>query len=504
MGAAEDRAMTDDSTAELQIEPGQILAGKYRVEEEIGSGGMGIVVSARHVTMGHRLAIKLLKVHEDKDPSGAVARFVREARAAARIQSDHVVRVIDVSALPDGTPYMVMEYLEGEDLRQVLERRGELAVEEAVGYILQACEGLAEAHAVGVVHRDLKPSNLFLAKKSNGTTVLKILDFGISKVSPKAGEAGITTTGALMGSPLYMAPEQMRSTKNVDARADIWSLGLILYELLAGVPPFAGETIPEVCLAVMGEEPIPIRRVRSDVPIEIETILTKCLEKKRENRFESMGALARALEQFAGSVSRVHVQRASIAAKTVRSEAPSLPVEGPPPMPAPKRLGSRPDGDKAAGRRRDPDSVASWASGRARPRRTKAMWIALGVAACVGAGAIGLFVAREAVGTGASVAPAAAPSGTASKTVATVPVATAEVPSVAFDSLPVAARDGGVVHATAPLLGPRKAPSVASAPSVSASIVEPAPVVAPAPVRTSPAASASAAPKEGWKWGDRN
>ncbi len=204
-----------------------------------------------------------------------------------------------------------MEYLEGEDLRQVLERRGELAVEEAVGYILQACEGLAEAHAVGVVHRDLKPSNLFLAKKSNGTTVLKILDFGISKVSPKAGEAGITTTGALMGSPLYMAPEQMRSTKNVDARADIWSLGLILYELLAGVPPFAGETIPEVCLAVMGEEPIPIRRVRSDVPIEIETILTRCPSRKEAG--EPLRGASRAARARARAVRRVGVARARAA-----------------------------------------------------------------------------------------------------------------------------------------------------------------------------------------------
>ena len=252
MRGAESRTMTDPTKTAPALSPGDVIGGKYRVEAEIGSGGMGVVLSVKHLAMGHRLAIKVLRLEDKSEEQGAVARFVREARAAARIESDHVVRVTDVAALPDGTPYMVMEYLEGEDLRELLRRRRQLPIDEAVGYVLQACEGLAEAHAAGVIHRDLKPSNLFLALKPNRTTVLKVLDFGISKVVPRQGEVAITTTSSLMGSPLYMAPEQMRSSKDVDVRADIWSLGVILYELLAGVAPFEGESVPEVCVSVMG------------------------------------------------------------------------------------------------------------------------------------------------------------------------------------------------------------------------------------------------------------
>ena len=162
----------------------------------------------------------ILRIEDDKDPRGAITRFVREARAAARIESDHVVRVSDVGALPGGTPYMVMEYLEGEDLKHLLQERHQLPIEEAVGYVLQACEGLAEAHAAGVIHRgDLEAEqSLFVAKKGNGTSVVKVLDFGISKVIPRAGEVAITTTNALMGSPLYMSPEQMRSAKGTWTR----------------------------------------------------------------------------------------------------------------------------------------------------------------------------------------------------------------------------------------------------------------------------------------------
>ena len=317
MHRAEDRSMTEDAKNELAFSRGDVIAGRYRVEAEIGSGGMGIVLAATHLAMGHRLAIKVLRGEEEKNP-GAVARFVGEARAAARIESNHVVRVTDVAALPEGTPYMVMEYLEGEDLRNLLHRRGQVPIEEAVGYVLQACEGLADAHAAGVIHRDLKPSNLFLAKKANGTTVLKVLDFGISKLIPRKGEVAITTTRSLMGSPLYMAPEQMRSSKEVDARADVWSLGLILYELLAGVSPFEGESIPEVCLNVMGGQPHALSRFRSDVPNELQAILLKCMEKDRDKRYPNMGALARALAEFAAEQERVHADRASAATKSAR------------------------------------------------------------------------------------------------------------------------------------------------------------------------------------------
>ena len=469
--------MTETPSTEPEVGPGDVIAGKYRVEAEIGSGGMGVVVSARHVTMGNRLAIKILRVKEDKDPRGAVTRFVREARAAARIQSDHVVRVTDVAALPDGTPYMVMEYLEGEDLRALLERRGELSIEEAVGYALQACEGLAEAHASGVIHRDLKPSNLFLSKKSNGTTVLKLLDFGISKVLPRAGEAGITTTGALMGSPLYMAPEQMKSSKDVDTRADVWSLGLILYELLSGRPPFEGESIPEVCLSVMGSDPLPMSRFRADVPPALEAVLLKCLTKQREGRYETMGALARALEPFAAASSRVHAERASVAIKTARSERPAGMDEDEAPLSSLRSAaGSKPQlGGILV--RRAPESVPSWSAGRARPR-TRTKWIAIGAAACVGAIAIAILVARAPsarptqVTTGSATVPSAAPPSPPL-------VATSDLPSVPFESLPVAAHEAGLPRAAAV---PARKP------------------VPPPP----PASGTASAQKDGWKWGDRN
>ena len=486
MRRSEDRAMPETETPkpELKIERGDVIAGKYRVEAQIGSGGMGVVVSARHVAMGHRLAIKILRIKEDdRDPRGAVTRFVREARAAARIQSEHVVRVIDVAALPDATPYMVMEYLEGEDLRQLLDRRGELAVDEAVGHILQACEGLAEAHAVGVIHRDLKPSNLFLARKPSGQVVLKILDFGISKVSPRGGEAGITTTGALMGSPLYMAPEQMRSSKNVDARADIWSLGLILYELLAGRAPFEGESIPEVCLAVMGSEPLPISNFRSDVPSGVQAIVHKCLAKDRDGRYRTMGELARALEGFAPAGSRVHAERASTAVKTARSlEAVIAPDDGV------RSVGSA---GGAAGTaldhggialRYEPESIPSWSGGRPRQRRAVAMWIAIAVATCAVAIVVGAVVARAPSGApeskGAAVVPPVAPSAAPSAP----PTGTADLRSVPFDSLPL------VTHEATP---PRAPAPTARKP-------------APSPSKAAPAAPASVDQKDGWKWGDRN
>lgn len=483
---------TDTPQPELKLEPGDLIAGKYRVEAEIGSGGMGVVVAARHVAMGHRVAIKVLKLHDERDPHGAVVRFVREARAAARIQSDHVVRVLDVASLPDGTPYMVMEFLEGGDLRALLDERGELPIEEAVGHVLQACEGLAEAHASGVIHRDLKPSNLFIAKKSNGTEVLKILDFGISKVLPRNGEAGITTTGALMGSPLYMAPEQMRSSKMVDARADVWSVGLILYELLTGRSPFEGESIPEVCLSVMGADPVPIATYRRGVPAGLEAVILKCLAKERDNRFENMGTLARALEPYAAPPSRVHAERASVAVRTIRDELPALDGEEPV-LPAPRpKLPSAPGRERT----RDPDSIrASWSAARARQRKVKPLWVALGVFVSVAAITSGAFLAR-----GSSSPSAPRPSDSASLAATTQvadppPPATAEIPSVPFDSLPVAARDAGVAASRAVAQITRsKMVAPAAAPVVSA---------APPPAAPHPAARSSSE-KDAWKWGDRN
>mgnify|MGYP001062724726 FL=1 len=221
-----------------EVQPGDLLAGKYRIERVLGRGGMGVVVSAVHEALDERVALKFL-LPEALANQEAVQRFLREARAAVKIRSEHVARVTDVGTLESGAPYMVMEYLDGVDLARYLESRGPLPVPEAVEYMLQACEALAEAHALGIVHRDLKPANLFRIERVDGTPSIKLLDFGISKVI--AHQVALTQTSSMLGSPLYMAPEQMTSSKHVDARADVWALGIILFELVTGEPPFQGD-----------------------------------------------------------------------------------------------------------------------------------------------------------------------------------------------------------------------------------------------------------------------
>ncbi len=286
--------MTDENLV------GQTIAGKYRVEKLLGKGGMGIVVGARHLGLDEPVAIKILRP-QMMEVAGMVARFVREAKAASKIKSHHVVRVTDVDTREDGVPYMVMEYLDGVDFSDLRKQRGTLGVTEAVGYVLEACDAIAEAHALGIVHRDLKPGNLFLHRKRDGKNVVKVLDFGISKVD-SPGEQDTTKTGQMMGSPKYMSPEQMTSMHDVDGRSDIWSLGAILFELLCGRPPFVGDTTPRVCALVLNSDPPMPGALRPDLPPELEGILLRCLEKEPDRRFFDVEALAAALSPYAPSV----------------------------------------------------------------------------------------------------------------------------------------------------------------------------------------------------------
>ena len=304
----------------IPFPPGTVLAGKYRVEKLLGEGGMGWVVEATHMHLEQRVALKFMhakNLHENPD---AVARFIREARAAARIQSEHIARVFDVGTLDDGAPYLVMEYLEGQDLEGLLRGKKKLPVEQVVEYAMQACEGLAEAHAKGIVHRDLKPANLFLARLTDGSVRVKLLDFGISKLAPQPGgqDVGMTSTQALMGSPLYMSPEQLRSSKNVDRRADLWSMGIILYEMLGGTSPFEADTLPEVCARIMAEPPPPLDMGNRGIG----AVVMRCLEKDPRNRFPDAGALAMALAPFGTPESRAIADKV---ARVVRSSGASLP-----------------------------------------------------------------------------------------------------------------------------------------------------------------------------------
>ncbi|HVJ20233.1 MAG TPA: serine/threonine-protein kinase, partial [Polyangiaceae bacterium] len=220
-----------DAAETAPVREGDLLAGKYRVERVIGVGGMGVVVAARHLHLDVRVALKFL-LPSLKQDGEIVARFLREGQAAARIKSEHVGRIMDVGSFDDGSPYLVMEYLEGRDLAAELASRGRLSVAEAVAHVLQALEALAEAHQSGIVHRDLKPSNLFLTRRADGSALIKVLDFGISKAAfGEGGEAVLTRSQGIMGSPQYMSPEQIRSAKRVDQRSDIWSTGVILHEL---------------------------------------------------------------------------------------------------------------------------------------------------------------------------------------------------------------------------------------------------------------------------------
>ena len=290
------------------VEAGDILLDKYRVDRVLGAGGMGVVVAATHIELEERVAIKFLRP-EVLENEEALQRFLREARAAVKIKSEHVARVIDVGRLDTGAPYMVLEYLEGGDLSDTI-KEGLPSIEDAVDYVIQACDAMAEAHAAGIVHRDLKPANLFRSQRPDGTHVIKVLDFGISKVAmPDIADAGLTRTSTAMGSPLYMSPEQMRSSKDVDLRSDIWSLGIILFELIAGKTPFTGGTFPELCASVLGSAPLSLREFRADAPEELESVVAKCLEKEPWDRYKSVAELAKALLPFAPNRSRAVVER---------------------------------------------------------------------------------------------------------------------------------------------------------------------------------------------------
>ena len=295
------------------VEPGQILIGKYRIERVLGIGGMGVVVAATHVHLEERVAIKFL-LPEALYNGEAVARFIREARAAVRIKSEHVARVSDVGTLDNGSPYMVMEYLEGTDLSDLVQKQGAMSVEDAVEAMLQACEAIAEAHALHIVHRDLKPANLFMIRRTDGTPSVKVLDFGISKISGPPGSAsdlGMTKTTAVMGSPLYMSPEQMASSRDVDQRTDIWALGVILYELLSGRMPFNADTMPQLCAMILQQSPPPLRSIRQEVPEGLVQVITRCMEKDRTQRYTTVADLAQALLPFAPRRARASVERIS-------------------------------------------------------------------------------------------------------------------------------------------------------------------------------------------------
>jgi len=292
---------------------GDVIAGKYLVEAYIGEGGVGLVVAARNQELGERVALKFLRP-EMLARTDIVARFMREAKAACSIKSEYVAAVYDVGIMGDGAPFLVMEHLEGQDLGRVIEERGHLGYREATEYLMQACEALAVAHAKGVVHRDIKPENLFLTTRA-GMNVVKILDFGISKAALTGelfgNELPRVETVNLMGTPLYMSPEQVRNADDVDSRSDIWSLGIVLYEMLTGRQPLHAQTITELCAKILESPLTPVSTYRTDLPHGYAELLEKCLEKDVSRRFQNVAEVAHAFMAFAPKRARICAERAA-------------------------------------------------------------------------------------------------------------------------------------------------------------------------------------------------
>jgi serine/threonine-protein kinase len=373
---------------QLPVQPGEVLAGKYRVERVLGRGGMGVVVAAHHLVLEEKVAIKLL-LPEAMGNAEAVGRFVREAKAAVRIRNEHVARVSDVGYLESGAPYIVMELLEGVDLGAWLKRSGPLAVDQAVWFVLQACEAIAEAHAVGIVHRDLKPANLFWTQRADGQPCIKVLDFGISKMLSGTSPGDMTRTNAIIGSPYYMSPEQMHASRNVDARTDVWSMGVILFELLSLKPPFLGESMSELAINVATSPPLALRSLRPEVPAGLEQAIARALEKARDKRWQSIADFAVAIGEFAPPVARTSIDR--VVGTLQRAGVTTHP---PPALSAPTLVQSSVTA-----------TASSWGqTGRTSSRRATIAGIAaLGFVVLL-VGAVAMFRLGESRGTGAAAA----------------------------------------------------------------------------------------------------
>ncbi len=292
---------------------GELIDDKYLLERQLGQGGMGTVFAARHRLLGDRVALKvMLDVGEATDE--VRQRFMNEARLATRIHSPHVARPRD-SGFWQGLPYIAMELMEGEDLEQSLERRGTLPIPEAVDVVIEIADALTKAHAEQIVHRDIKTANIFLAQRPDGSITAKLLDFGISKAPPTMGSPSLTRTSSVMGSPAYMSPEQLKSSKLVDPRTDVWSLAVVLHEILGGHSPFAGESFAQIFMSIISGEIPTIRSRRPDCPPELDDAVAACLVRDREHRTGSVGELASRIAPF-GTV------RAHIALRRIAGEDP--------------------------------------------------------------------------------------------------------------------------------------------------------------------------------------
>lgn len=369
---------------------GAVVAQKYRLDREVGRGGMGVVFAATDLSLGRPVALKLLL-----GPTGApqgtpgsttspedTARFMREARATASMRGDHVAQVYEAGVTPDGVPFLAMELLHGQDLDSYVHQRGALSIPEACDLMLQACAALVEAHGLGIVHRDLKPQNFFILPPRDASgPKLKLLDFGISKMHSEA-DLALTQTTMTMGSPRYMSPEQVRSSKYVDHRADLWALGAVLHEALTANPLFNETTASALHAQIVADPATPLRHVRHDAPPELEQVILRCVEKDPNRRFGSAVELAYALAPFASAHGR------ELANMLLQRHSMQLP-----PVYTPGQHGARiathTPGFTATGH---PVPARLGTTGAPRPARKSNLWlwIAVGIATCTVFG-IGFF-----------------------------------------------------------------------------------------------------------------
>lgn len=444
-----DGAASDDAhSRNPSFQPGARVADKYLVERLIGEGGLGVVVSAKHIQLDQTVAIKYLRPRA-LAARGVAERFLREARLSAKIRSDHVVHVYDVGTLADGAPYMVMEHLVGSDLGRQLTATGPLTVERSIDFVLQACEALAEAHLAGIVHRDIKPDNLFVATGSGGKSVLKILDFGISKLSAKRSTSGelrdLTDAGDKFGTPVYMSPEQLLASGGVDARADVWAMGVVFFELLTGKLPFDGDSLPELCTAILNKPPVSLIEARPSIPAPLQAVIERCLEKDVEKRFQNVAELAQELSPFVGSSGQEridHVVRiVRGGGETVRAATPLPDASSARAMRDVSTLAEPGERALTTG-----SGAASWGASTSprtgdEARRHRTRLVAFGVAVGV---AVALFVAaltghRSPEGGVATSAPAAPATGSA-------PAGLAAEPPTLVEAVPAPAEDEAIEH----------------------------------------------------------
>ncbi len=448
------------------IRVGDLLAGKYRVERLHRRGALGLTLEALHTQLGQRVAVRLLAADPKAHPEAA-ARFLHGARLAVQYQNEHTARIVDVGSLGSGAPYIVTELLAGSDLRRVLRVRDSLPVTEAVDYILQACEGLADAHAHNVVHRNMKPTNLFLTRR-DGVRRIAVLDFGVSEDPLSDIAINLGSTLGAVSALSYLAPEQIRQPAAVDGRADIWALGAILYEMLTGCLLHDGQTTPELLAMIVADAPTPVSHLRPEISAELEAIVLRAVAKDREARYASLAELAEALGPFASEEGAEAVTRIG---KALGRRA----ATAPPPLPGAPRSRAI---VHVARPTQAPTAIAT--------PRVRSRWVELALtgAALAAAGALGVFAAVHTMER--ALADALAPRSVAADLSPALPASIAAQPA-AVGTQPVLPSAVPNTPPVAPKVAP--APPAAATPVVATTltmpVVHPA-VPARAPVNPTP------------------